>query len=145
MQDGGGIDFTNYTDGNVAGTSGLEVLKDYEEGTWTPVLVGQTDANGGTWDTTLTGTYTKIGNRVMVTLLIVGTDQAFTSTTGWRYYSGLPYNVGKSGGGAVATSSVSAAIHAVGLITSAEYVYLYGISNTSAFTELSFNGWYEVA
>ena len=45
-------------------TSGNATWEDYEEGTWTPTLVGQSTAGSPTY-TDQTGTYTKIGNRVI--------------------------------------------------------------------------------
>jgi hypothetical protein len=62
-------------------------LDDYEEGTWTPVLVVGFTAVGAT---TLTGTYTKIGRTVFVR----GTLQAATSLTsagGNTRVTGMPF------------------------------------------------------
>jgi len=80
---GKGIDFSATTSGS--GTMTSELLADYEEGTFTPTV-------GGTATyTTQTGRYTKIGNRVFVTMrltvLLVGTGSTHT-------ISGLPYVVG---------------------------------------------------
>jgi len=55
-----GIDFSN-----VSASSGVNVLDFYEEGTWTPTLVGSTTA--GDYSITGTGcTYTRIGNTVHI-------------------------------------------------------------------------------
>jgi hypothetical protein len=75
---GKGIDF------NGAGGS---VLDDYEEGTFTPTIVGSTTAGTGTY-TSQGGFYTKIGNRVMVNLTLVWS--AHTGTGNMRI-AGLPF------------------------------------------------------
>jgi hypothetical protein len=54
-------------------------LDDYEQGTWTPVLIGSTSAGTGTY-TTQAGTYTKIGNRVLITLQLRWTAHTGTGT-----------------------------------------------------------------
>jgi len=57
---GKGIDFSA-----TAGTGTSELLDDYEEGTWTPTMVGNTTA--GTYDLTIYyNNYTKVGNLVTV-------------------------------------------------------------------------------
>jgi hypothetical protein len=55
---GKGIDFSA-----TPGTGTSELLDDYEEGTFTPTIIGTTTAGTGTY-TTQVGRYTKIGNRV---------------------------------------------------------------------------------
>jgi hypothetical protein len=80
---GKGIDFTA-TSG--AGTS--ELLADYEEGTWTPTLVGGTTA--GTYSIATTSAYyTKIGRQVTVTARMVVT--VTVAGTGAAIFSGLPF------------------------------------------------------
>jgi hypothetical protein len=61
---GKGIDFSAATpDGT--GTTGAEILDDYEEGTWTPTFTGGTTA-GDTTYTNQVGTYTKVGRLVTI-------------------------------------------------------------------------------
>lgn len=62
-------------------------LDDYEEGTFTPTIVGTTTAGTGTY-TLQIGRYTKIGNRVYFTINITWT--AHTGTGNMRV-SGLPF------------------------------------------------------
>ena len=50
----------------LGGTGAANKLDDYEEGTWTPSLVGSTTAGTATFVTGPTGTYTKIGNQVTI-------------------------------------------------------------------------------
>jgi hypothetical protein len=79
---GQGIDFSA-----TPGTGTSELLNDYEEGTWTPVIVGATTAGTGTY-TTQVGTYTKIGRVVYVRLQL-----AWSAHTGVGNMSvlGLPF------------------------------------------------------
>ena len=65
MSNGAGISFAAKTpDGS--GTVGSELLNDYEEGTWTPVVAdAATGGNVGT-STIASATYTKIGRQVSV-------------------------------------------------------------------------------
>jgi hypothetical protein len=58
---GQGIDFSA-----TSGTGTSELLADYEEGTWTPVLGGTTGASGQTYSTQQ-GFYTKVGRQVTCT------------------------------------------------------------------------------
>jgi hypothetical protein len=83
---GKGIDFSA-----TPGTGTSELLADYEEGTWTPSLGGDTTY------TAQTGTYTKVGRMVTVHFIIIvnviGTGSASN-------ISGLPFsNSGSNRGG----------------------------------------------
>jgi len=82
---GKGIDFSATASGS--GTMTSELLNDYEEGTWTPTVIGSTTAGTGVY-TTQVGKYTKIGNLVTVTAYISLT--AHTGTGNLRL-SGLPF------------------------------------------------------
>ena len=83
---GKGIDFSVTASGT--GTMTSELLDDYEEGTFTPTIVGATVAGTGTYSEQ-NGFYTKVGNRVMVNLAL--TWSAHTGTGNMRI-SGLPFN-----------------------------------------------------
>jgi hypothetical protein len=64
---GKGIDFSGSTDTTAAFTSVTsEVLSDYEEGTWTPIIVGSTTQGTATY-TLQEGFYTRIGRNVTAT------------------------------------------------------------------------------
>ena len=82
MASGKGIDFSATSDGS--GSTGSEVLDDYEEGTWTPVLTG---AGGGTHSGS--GLYTKVGNIVHVSFK----NENFSNTgfSGILTITGLPF------------------------------------------------------
>ena len=104
---GHGIDFGATS--NSTGNLGVELLNDYEDGTWTPVLVaGVTNPTGG-GALAPSGRYTKIGNRVWVTFYV---GRSWTnSPSGQIYIDGLPYTVHSSTNGyytgSVATYNVT--------------------------------------
>jgi hypothetical protein len=79
---GKGIDFSA-----TPGTGTSELLDDYEEGTFTPTIVGTTAAGAGTY-TEQSGYYTKVGNRVFVNIVLGWS--AHTGTGNMRV-SGLPF------------------------------------------------------
>jgi hypothetical protein len=68
-------------------SSDANCLDDYEEGTWTPVVIGTTTNGVGTY-TNQVGFYTKVGNLVTVQAYITWT--AHTATGNMRL-SGLPF------------------------------------------------------
>jgi hypothetical protein len=78
---GKGIDFSA-----TAGTGTSELLADYEEGTWTPVV---TPVSGSITTQTCTGSYVKVGNQVTVTFDIT-INNVGTGTT-LNYIAGLPF------------------------------------------------------
>ena len=78
-------------------------LDDYEEGTWTPVIIGTTSAGAGTY-TSQYGTYVKIGRVVIVWCTVSWT--AHTGTGNMRI-SGLPFTVSSAGAGDVHIMGVS--------------------------------------
>ena len=83
---GKGIDFSATSSGS--GTMTSELLADYEEGTWTPTLVGSTTA--GTYSIATTSAYyTKIGRQVTITARMVVT--VTVAGTGAAIFSGLPF------------------------------------------------------
>ena len=101
---GKGIDFSANTDD--AGEMTAEILDDYEEGTWTPVLSDGTRdmAMQGAYDT---GYYTKVGNLVHVSGFFATTslDGGSGNATGAIRITGLPFTIANntaaySGGGA---------------------------------------------
>jgi hypothetical protein len=69
-------------------------LDDYEEGTWTPTVVGTSTAGTVTY-TTQVGRYTKIGNRVFYQFTVTYTSG---TGTGFLRVTGLPF-VNASGSG----------------------------------------------
>jgi hypothetical protein len=68
-------------------SSDANTLDDYEEGTWTPTVVGVTTAGTATYSVQL-GSYTKIGNLVYVNIYLTYTGG---TGTGQLRISGLPF------------------------------------------------------
>lgn len=77
----------------IPGTGTSNSLYDYEEGTWTPALT----AGSGVGDlsvsyTTQIGTYTKIGNFIVLHFVIVTSAFTHTTASGAIGVGGLPYS-----------------------------------------------------
>lgn len=81
---GKGIDFS--ADPSAPGMTS-ELLDDYEEGTWTPVISGSSTSGAGTYSVQ-SGSYTRIGNRVLFSCYI--SWSAHTGTGNMRI-GGLPF------------------------------------------------------
>ena len=81
---GKGIDFS--ADPNPAGMTS-ELLDDYEEGTFTPTIIGVTTAGTGTYSAQV-GRYTKVGNRVSYNIYLSWSDH---TGTGNMQVSALPF------------------------------------------------------
>ena len=81
---GKGIDFSATSD--AAGKTS-ELLDDYEEGSWTPDLVGTGGADS--WSSAIVGAYTKIGNQVTVRFSL---RNYVGNVSGSLTITGLPYN-----------------------------------------------------
>jgi hypothetical protein len=90
---GNGIDFSATS--NSSGTMGSELLNDYEEGTWTPILADASTA-GNTATGAFSGFYTKIG-RLVILQATCGTITT-TGMTGANtlYIRGLPFAIAGS-------------------------------------------------
>jgi hypothetical protein len=84
---GKGIDFSAVTGGT--GTATANVLNDYEEGTWVPVIGGSSGTSGQTYGTPRLGRYTKIGRQVTCTFEVALT--AVGTITGYPAILGLPF------------------------------------------------------
>ena len=122
--EGRGIDFSA-----TPGTGTSELLADYEEGTWTPLLSGV--GTPGTYETQLlSGKYTKIGNIVVLDCLMRLAAVITGGGTSFAQITGLPYSIAGNSG-AVGSASFSnvdftaGAIPSVRPITSAATAVLY--------------------
>ena len=95
---GGGIDFS--ATANSYGSMGSEVLDDYEEGTWTPVI--NKSGVGGTAGTPSTGVgyYRKVGKLLYISFYWYKSSGGFGNNAGEWYVSGLPYLLAHGTGGA---------------------------------------------
>jgi len=86
---GKGIDFSANT--SDAGGMTAEILDDYEEGTWTPVLGGQGGTSGQSYGNQ-NGTYTKVGRSVTCCFYVNMTTKG--TITGDLHILGLPFTCG---------------------------------------------------
>ena len=87
VQSGGGISFNG-------DTATANALDDYEEGTWTPVLIGN-DSQSGQVYATQQGTYTKIGRQVNCQFnLNLSTEGSFGNN--YILLSGFPFTISSS-------------------------------------------------
>ena len=99
---GHGIDFSATSDGS--GTTTSELLSDYEEGTFTPLLGG---SNYGTYNVTGVGKYTKIGRVVNYQVQFINKDMD-NSAAGHARIRGWPFAFSTSNNNrAIASSMMS--------------------------------------
>jgi hypothetical protein len=84
-----------YLSGGVylGGTGAANHLDDYEEGTFTPTIIGTTTAGTGTY-TTQVGAYTKVGRAVTIQIRLSWTAH---TGAGFMFVSGLPFTILSSG------------------------------------------------
>jgi hypothetical protein len=92
MASGQGIDFSATANGS--GTTTSEVLSDYEEGTWTPVLTSATPGDLSVTYSAQLGTYTKVGRSVTVTFNVATSAFTHTTASGGAMITGLPFTSG---------------------------------------------------
>jgi hypothetical protein len=104
---GKGIDFSATSNGS--GTTGSELLNDYEEGTWTPTMTFGGGATSLTYNTQY-GVYTKIGNVVHFSFRLILSNKG--SSTGAAAFGGLPFTSANTNGnfGAVPVAFADAVV-----------------------------------
>jgi hypothetical protein len=79
-------------------SSDANTLDDYEEGTWTPTLIGATTAGTYVYDATRTGgKYIKIGDTVFLTG-VFRVNSITTAGTGAATIGGVPFTIGSNSG-----------------------------------------------
>ena len=105
-------------------SSDPNTLDDYEEGTFTPTVIGLTTAGTGTYSTQI-GKYTKIGRLVTVEVFM---DWSAHTGTGNMAFSGLPFTI------PVGTGSPGASLGFVNNInfTAGYYLTAYAAANSTA-------------
>ena len=84
---GKGIDFSA-----TAGTGTSELLDDYEEGTWTPVLTFATAGDVSVTYGQQTGTYVKIGKLVVLKCRVTTSAFSHSTASGALRITGLPFS-----------------------------------------------------
>ena len=107
-------------------SAGANVLDDYEEGTWTPVIGGEGGTSGQTY-TAQVGRYVKIGKLVVVQMVVALSAKG--TITGAVQIQGLPFTAENT-----VNQTYSAFFAYQGMATT--WVHLIGllIANTSAFS-----------
>jgi len=85
---GKGIDFS--VDGSAAGMTS-ELLDDYEEGTWTPVVIFTTGGDLSVTYSYQVGTYQKVGNWVIASCNLRTTGFTHTTASGSLTITGFPF------------------------------------------------------
>jgi hypothetical protein len=118
---GKGIDFSA-----TPGTGTSELLADYEEGTWTPVLSDGT--NNATMGASNVGRYVKIGSQVTLFAYVV--TSSLGSVSGSLRITGIPFNAGSN------MNSGSAAGYGQSLIIVAGQSVCCLITAASAYVDL---------
>ncbi len=74
-----------------APSAGANVLDDYEEGTWTPVLTFATPGNLAVAYSNQTGEYTKIGRKVLLQFTVITSAFTHTTASGNLIFTGCPF------------------------------------------------------
>jgi hypothetical protein len=89
----------NFTANTPAAGMTSELLNWYEEGTWTPTITFSTIGDLAiVYDVSnRIGSYTRIGNRVMINFTVRTTSYTFTTAGGNLEISGLPFTSGNLG------------------------------------------------
>jgi len=121
-------------------SSDANTLDDYEEGTWTPVLASFTGTSGRT----LTGTYTKIGRLVYITVKISDGSQTLESTANISNITGLPFTVsGVSAFAGITTNYFDTINQGCGIYFNTTVIYTVTFSIAASRT-IVISGTYEV-
>ena len=141
MSEGGRARF--YGGVSLGGNGAANTLDDYEEGTFTPVLNGDSSFISGVTHTIRFGSYTKIGNQVTVHIYIDLTSVVdmptgnciistlpFTSSSSANYSSGVSIGYTKNWDEAPVAGTIT---------DSSTYIYLRKHSSTSALTDYDTN------
>ena len=134
---GKGIDFT--AAGNVAGMTS-ELLNDYEEGTWTPVVADAVSGGNVGTSTIVSATYTKIGRQVSVELYLQAIGTAGMTAGNPFYIRGLPFSATIQAQGSFYTYRVgrnAATVSSSAFVAASDsYVQFMCFSTNSATTDV---------
>ena len=133
LANGIGISFAATSDG--AGTMTSEILADYEEGTWTPTVVGSTAAGTATY-VSRSGFYTKIGRLVTVQFQV---GYQSHDGTGDLRIGGLPYTSNSTSlneaFGAILTNSLNwtgGTMLTIAVLANSSQVRIFGSTDNAA-------------
>lgn len=146
---GYGLDFRSSSDSTETGvTVGIEVLSDYEQGTFTATISSYTGATAPTISSQNTGSYssnyTKIGNTVCISVSIrIDFNSATTIDFG-----GLPFTASSGGGGAQIEDTANS-VFASGIVAtiqgSTNFRYILTGTNTGSARNVSFGFCYRTS
>lgn len=101
----------------LGGTGAANLLDDYEEGTWSPVISDAT-SGGNTGTSTVTyATYTKVGNLVHLKARLLNMDTTGMGS-GNIYVQGVPFAADGDGDGVASMSYFTAAANSLGIVPS---------------------------
>ena len=97
-----------YLSGGVylGGTTSANLLDDYEEGTWTPVIADAASAGNTSPTSATSSAYTKIGNLVTVQMNIQNVDTTGMTGANNIYITGLPFTVKSLTGSSYFTGAI---------------------------------------
>ena len=127
---GKGIDFS--ADGQAAGMTS-ELLDDYEEGDWTPVLTGSTS---GSITFSTPGRYTKVGNIVTIELYDSNID-ASTPLVGNITLTGIPFSVFRLSPASVFYANLFGVTNLYAAVVGSSVSFTNNANSTSVLTESS--------
>jgi len=114
--------------------SGSNFLANYEEGTFTPVVIGTSTPGTATYSIQI-GNYTRIGNRVFFTINLTWSAG---SGSGNLKIDGLPYTVNASNGTSPCSVSFGSDL-TIAASTSQVFGYIIANSTTIGFGEVIYN------
>lgn len=135
---GHGVDFSATS--NSSGSMSTELLDNYEEGTFTPIMRTASSANEPTYATDgQAGAYTRIGRKVTVNGY-VNISSATNLGSSTVAIGGFPYTIGDtvahtgveaSGGYTIIQGIGASTFVALGAVANTNYAYMYRASGTS--------------
>ena len=150
VSNGNGINFGATADGGTGTSNRDELLKDYEQGDWTPILNGSTSSpSGGTFQYNR-AKYTRVGNLVHL-MAYVQWHNNWSGAAGAARISGLPFagNTYEYGSVSIGFHNVAASTLSNGYTPAAyvdgTYVYFYQLGHgTGSITGQTYNAaaWY---
>jgi hypothetical protein len=112
----------------LGGTASANHLDDYEEGTWNVTIV-----NGGLTPSVTSASYTKIGNRVFLSCMIV----VPTNTEGqYMALGGLPFSTNGDSAGSLGYTTATTS-DSIGLLVQGSTIYFYKDAQAYATSEFS--------
>lgn len=110
LADGKGIDFSA-----TSGSGTSELLDDYEEGTWTPVISDATSGGNTGTATVSFATYTKVGNVVYLKAQLIDINTTGLTGASNLYVQGLPFVADGTSFGSLNASFLTASANCIGV------------------------------